>query len=280
MELFKGRRLIIATKHHKERVIAPILEKELSVSCFTDSSFDTDLLGSFSGEVKRESDALTTAKKKCLMAMEHNQCDLGIASEGSFGQHPSLFFVSADDEYLILIDKKNDLEIIVRELSTATNFNARSIRSLDALFEFAELIQFPSHALILKPSKDSNVDMIKGIENYDQLKTGFHKIMNSHGTVYAETDMRAMYNPSRMAVIKTATHKLIAKLKSTCPQCQTPGFDIAETKAGLPCDACGLPTSSVKLLIFQCLKCGYKDSRPPSHGKTFEDPMYCNFCNP
>lgn len=31
---------------------------------------------------------------------------LGIASEGSFGPHPSMFFISADDEFLIYMDKK------------------------------------------------------------------------------------------------------------------------------------------------------------------------------
>ena len=34
--MFKGRNLLIATKHEKEKVIAPILEKELGVKCFVD----------------------------------------------------------------------------------------------------------------------------------------------------------------------------------------------------------------------------------------------------
>jgi hypothetical protein len=32
------------------------------------------------------------------MAMKLN-CDLGVASEGSFGSHPSIFIASADDEF-------------------------------------------------------------------------------------------------------------------------------------------------------------------------------------
>jgi hypothetical protein len=31
---FRGRNLLIATKHEKEKAIAPILEKELGVKCF------------------------------------------------------------------------------------------------------------------------------------------------------------------------------------------------------------------------------------------------------
>lgn len=85
--MFEGRKLIIATMHQKETVIAPILEKALGVHCFIDQTFDTDLLGTFSGEVERKLDPIATAKEKCLRAMRANNCDLGIASEGSFGAH-------------------------------------------------------------------------------------------------------------------------------------------------------------------------------------------------
>ena len=120
--MFQDRKLIIVTKHEKEKAIAPFLEKSLGVSCFVNENFDTDILGTFTGEIERELDPIATARQKCLMAMELTNCDLGIASEGSFGPHPTIFFVSADDEFLIFIDKKNNLEIIARELSTATNF--------------------------------------------------------------------------------------------------------------------------------------------------------------
>jgi hypothetical protein len=56
--MFKGRKLIIATKHKKEIVIAPILEKGLGVKCFTDETFDTDRLGTFTGEIERKLDPI------------------------------------------------------------------------------------------------------------------------------------------------------------------------------------------------------------------------------
>ena len=76
--MFISRKLIIATKHKKESVIAPILEKELGVRCFTDETFDTDTLGTFTGEIERELDPIATARRKCLLAMELNNCDLGV----------------------------------------------------------------------------------------------------------------------------------------------------------------------------------------------------------
>jgi len=143
--MFIGRKLLIATKHEKEKVIAPIIEKELGVKCFVSSNFDTDELGTFTGEVERKDDPITTARNKCMLAMELANCDMAIASEGSFGPHPSIFFVPADDEFLLFIDKKNELEIIVRELSTETNFNAAEIKSEKALKEYANAAYFPSH---------------------------------------------------------------------------------------------------------------------------------------
>ena len=54
--MFEGRKLLIATKHKKEIVIAPILEKELGVTCFVAPDLDTDELGTFTGEVERRDD--------------------------------------------------------------------------------------------------------------------------------------------------------------------------------------------------------------------------------
>jgi hypothetical protein len=175
--MFENRKLIIATKHRKESVIAPILEKELGVRCFVDETFDTDLLGTFTGEVERQLDPISTAREKCLQAMKINDCELGIASEGSFGPHPSLFFVSADDEFLIFIDKKNNLEIIARELSTETNFNGKELKSENELLDFAQSIGFPAHGLILRQSKDDISEIHKGISDPEILKTTFKSVL-------------------------------------------------------------------------------------------------------
>jgi hypothetical protein len=278
--MFKERGLIIATKHQKEQVIAPILEKALGVNCFTDASFDTDTLGTFSGEVEREKDPLSTARIKCLKAMELNNCDLGIASEGSFGPHPSMVFASADDEFLIFIDKKNNLEIVVRELSTETNFNGRPIQNEQDLLDFANMVKFPSHGLILKPSETELTDMVKGITDLESLTQGFYSILDKHGSVFAETDMRALYNPSRMAVIEKATKKLIDKIQSLCPECKTPGFGVTDLRKGLPCELCGMPTQSTLSLIYTCEKCSFSTEELYPHHKQHEDAMYCDFCNP
>jgi hypothetical protein len=278
--MFQGRNLLIATKHEKEKVIVPILEKELGVNCFLISDLDTDELGTFTGEVERKDDLITTARKKFIMAMEMANCDLAIASEGSFGPHPAIFFVHSDDEFLLLLDKKNDLEICVRELSLLTNYNGSEIKTEDELKKFATNSNFPTHGLILRKSKNDLSFIVKGITNEVQLKHTFLNLINNFGTAYIETDMRAMYNPTRMAVIERAALKLVEKIKSKCPNCGTPGFGIIDTKEGLPCHHCYFPTQSTLSFIYSCQKCTYKKEEQYPNGKQTEDPMYCDICNP
>jgi hypothetical protein len=242
--MFEGRKLLIATKHQKETVIAPLFWGEFRNYCFTSDAFDTDSLGTFSGEIDRKEDALATVREKCIIANKVTDCDLVIASEGSFGAHPSIFFAQADEELIMLKDFKNDIEIVAREISMETNFNGKLITNEVDLLEFAEQINFPSHAIILKPEEKNFSKIVKGIIDKDVLLKSYNELKQDFNSVYAETDMRAMCNPTRMKVIEKATHKLIEKIKSLCPKCALPGFDVVSSKSGLPCENCSLPTRS------------------------------------
>ena len=103
--MFQGRKLLVATKHQKELIIGPILEKVLGVGVQLAQNIDTDAFGTFSGEIKRLDDALSTARQKCNAALANSHYDLAIASEGSFGPHPSYFFSYSDDEFFETLDK-------------------------------------------------------------------------------------------------------------------------------------------------------------------------------
>lgn len=279
-DLFYGRNILIATKHEKEKVIAPILEKYLGVKCIIDKTFDTDIFGTFTGEIDRIEDPISIARKKCMMAMEKNKCDLAISSEGSFGAHPSIFFSPADDEILMLVDKKNKLEIFSRELTTATNFNAKQISSHSGLISFAKEVKFPSHGLILRNSKADYSIIYKENNTWKILIENFNQIHQSNGGVYVETDMRAMNNPTRMKAIITATKKLAKKILSVCPECSTPGFSITDVVAGLPCELCHTPTRSALNYLYTCQKCNYQKTKKFRNKKKYEDAMYCDYCNP
>ncbi|MFV8332520.1 DUF6671 family protein [Flavobacterium sp. GSP14] len=278
--MFTGRKLLIATKHQKEIKIAPILEKELAVKCYTSDVFDTDLLGTFSGELQRKDDALTTLRNKCIGASIANNCDLILASEGSFGVHPSIFFANANVELVMLKDFKNDIEIVAREISMEANFNGKTIASEYELLAFAEQIQFPSHGIILRPAEKVYTKIHKGIVTHELLLQHYKELKAEFVSVYAETDMRALYNPTRMKVIEKATQNLIEKIKHLCPNCSTPGFDIVTAQAGLPCENCSLPTRSTLSYLYQCKKCNHTENKLYPRGIQFEDPTYCDNCNP
>lgn len=278
--MFQSRKLVIATMHGKETVITPILEKELGVQCIVSPALNTDRFGTFSGEVKREGDGLETARMKCYAAMDAAGCDLAVASEGSFGAHPIYFFAQADDEIVLFVDRKNGVEIWARELSTSTNFNGKDISSWDELLDFAETVSFPSHALILRESATGLSSIHKGIADKASLEVAFNQLIERHGSAYAETDMRAMHNPTRMNVIEQATTKLVGKILSVCPSCAWPGFGVTNHRPGLLCSDCGMPTQSTLSHIYNCASCGFSRELYHPKGKETEEPRYCDYCNP
>ena len=212
--------------------------------------------------------------------MEIANCEMAIASEGSFGPHPFIHIVPADEELLLFMDKKNDLEIIVRELSTETNFNAAEINSEKELKDFAHAAKFPSHGLIIRKHKEDYSEIKKGITDWESLMNAFYQFNKIDGKAYVESDMRAMYNPTRMKVIEKAALKLVEKINSLCPACQTPGFSVVDVKKGLPCERCGFSTQSTLSNIYTCSKCRLSKEEKYPNGLTKENPMYCDNCNP
>ncbi|MEB3336169.1 MAG: DUF6671 family protein, partial [Leptolyngbyaceae bacterium] len=110
--LFADRVAVIATMHHKETVIAPILEQELGVKAIVPQNFDTDALGTFTREIERPADQVSTARLKAEQALDLTGETLAIASEGSFGPHPQMPFVACNREIVLLLDRLNELEIV------------------------------------------------------------------------------------------------------------------------------------------------------------------------
>jgi len=280
IEIFRNRKLVIATKHKKEQAIQPLLEKSIEVDCVLPDSLDTDQLGTFSGEVERKLDPLQTARLKCEMAMEETGCDLAVASEGSFGQHPSIIFASADDEIVLLLDRKNNLEIIGRKISTDTNFGGKEVKTVEEGVKFAVDHGFPEHAMILRKRLNDSERIYKNINEQSDLINRLEEFLHDFESAWIETDMRAMYNPKRMNVIAQATDNLVDNIVNCCPTCDTPGFQVDEVESGLPCGLCTLPTRSTLAFKYKCSTCDFEERKYYPHGKEKEDPMYCDICNP
>lgn len=278
--MFEGRKIVIAPKHRKEKVIAPILIEQLGLDSFVAEGLDTDLFGTFTGEIERVAGPLEALRLKAERAIQLTGVDLAIASEGSFGPHPTAFFVPAGEELMLFVDKQNGIEILAKSISTETNFGSAVVESEEDLLVFADKSQFPSHALILSAADENDAVFVKGITSTDVLLSSFHAIRKRSKRVLVQTDMRALFNPTRMKNIALACHVLMKNIKSVCPVCSTPGFNVADVRSGLPCSLCGNPTKSTLAHQYVCKKCGQEEIRYYPNLKLEEEPTFCDYCNP
>jgi len=273
---------VLTTKHSKSIAIAPPFRDRLGAHIL-EHARDTDLLGTFSGEVERAGTAFECARRKCEWSLDELGCDYGLASEGSFGPHPSVPFLSCDLEILYFIDRKRDFHLFLSHLSPRTNYWMQALDSMDTLREFAEKIMFPAHALIVRPNLGAKTSLIfKGINSHEFLEDAFQQSLkhSTDGKVWVETDMRAHMNPSRMAVIGEVADKLARQLAANCPRCHSPGWGVVRTAKGLECSWCGLPTELLKEEIFGCAKCHFEEIAGRSDGLKRADPSRCPNCNP
>jgi hypothetical protein len=279
MNWFANRTLIIATQHGKEKVVAPLLGEAFSLRCVVPDQINTDLLGTFSGEIERQQSPLDTARLKGQDAARLSKADLVISSEGSFGPHPNLYFLPCNQELLLLQDLRHGFEISVSELSTDTNYAGEEVKNQNELLSFAKRIGFPQHAIILKDCAVDFVHCIKGICDEMSLINAYKSMHDQFGSVYAETDMRALYNPKRMQVIKLACEKLVQRMQNCCPRCSLPGFGVISYTPGLPCSWCGNPTSLPHKQELCCPHCSFSTVQDCVQDLV-ADPGYCSICNP
>lgn len=275
--------------HRKEEVIAPLLEHELGIQVRLPSAFaidfNTDRFGTFTRDVKRPADQLQTARLKIQTVLDATGQTLGIASEGAFGPHPALPYLPCNREMVVFVDRLYDLEIVGQVVSTQTNYRQQQVSTYAQALEFAYSIGFPDHGLVVIASSEADgqthsQSVIKGITTEEQLREAMQWALTQANPVQVETDMRAMYNPTRMQVIAQATQELLKLIQSTCPACNLPGFSILEQKPGLPCQLCYLPTPLVRSVIYQCQTCDFQREDEFPKGVQTADPTYCPYCNP
>ena len=269
----------LGSQHQKELAIAKVLADDLGIHLMA-VSWDTDTLGTFSGEIKREKSVRDTLRAKAERTHEICKKDLIIVSEGSFGPHPHMPFVNSNHEMLLFKDFARQREIFAETISLKTNIDEIEVENFNDARKFLKSAQFGSHGMIIADQKVNPLFIQKGITSLVELKRVFHQIRKDHPKVYITADMRAHMNPKRMKVIRQAAKELVKKLKSLCPKCGCPGWDVKDYIEGLPCSACGGPSTTIKELIYKCSECKYKEIKPRPDKKAFIDPFHCNYCNP
>lgn len=270
----------LASMHQKEKALGDAFKKFLGCK-IVPAQINTDLLGTFTGEIERTLTPAACAREKCYRGLELEKGTLGVANEGSFCPHPEIPFIPADFEILFFADRTLGFELMLSKVSAETNFSAQSIQNNDELFSFAKKALFPSHALILRPQNTKDPDLIfKGIKDAEELHRIFQQCseISKDGLVWVETDMRAHMNPTRMKVIEELAYEMVTRLTIPCPSCQIPGWGIVKHVRGLPCKECQMPTTLVKSEVYGCCQCKYEEILDKQ--KAWADPGHCPFCNP
>ncbi|WP_259731067.1 DUF6671 family protein [Synechococcus sp. CS-1325] len=279
----RGRPVSLATRHGKEKVIARPFRLGLGVELVLAAGFDTDSLGTFSGERPRQDDAETTCRLKAEAGMAETGLDLGLASEGSFGPHPALPFLPLTIEWMTWVDQAQGQVITERLVGCRTNFDHCTADAGTDLDPWLERIGFPAHAVIVRPQwPGAEPHLCKGITGVPELRRAIIAAASASadGLALVETDMRAHRNPTRMAAIRRLAFRLVRRIATPCPACGAPGWGKVDVVAGLPCSWCDSPTEWIQHEIFGCPSCPHTEPRPRSDGLSQADPQHCPLCNP
>ena len=273
---YRGVIAALTTKHEKEKVLGPALARiGISLRVFP---FDTDKLGTFSGEVARPAGQRETVLQKARIGMSTSGLAYGIASEGSVGADPKIPFINSDIEAIAWIDDELGFEIVEFYRSIEIVAVQEKVRPDDDLELLLKKSDFPTHALIVRPETFPG-SVFKGIREYSELEKAIKQVANENeGLAIVESDLRAHMSPSRMRNISRAIEQLARRLETICKDCQTPGFGTVDFLKGANCDLCGeLVHDAIVGKKYGCVKCEYTEEEIEKSTITAAN---CPRCNP
>lgn len=272
--------ILLTTKHNKFASIAPAFQEQLEMTVVEHVS-DTDLLGTFSGEIERTLTAGQSAIAKAKIGLLETGKTLGLASEGTIGADSGIGFLNSDIEILALVDLDRGIEILERFRSfeiTATRIIARPGENLEEFFRQAD---FPNHRLIARPNKSLSRVAIKGLATVTEVQeaVSFCSSESQDGLVVIESDLRAIHSPSRQKNIAQVSRLLAARVLAQCPSCKSPGWGKVDIERGLPCSDCQTESEiAVRREIYGCVSCQRRE--PGEQLAKFASPSQCQLCNP
>lgn len=276
---YSGKTILLATQHKKEEAIAPVFKEHLQCNVWVPNDFDTDQFGTFSGEIARTGNQYEAMIFKAKQAAEKYQYDYVVSSEGSFGPHPTLYFVPGAIEMLAFLDIKNDITIVETLVTQETNFAHCDITAMEEPSEFLKSIDFPSHGVIVRDLISKQI-IAKGIQQREVLQQVIQQGFQNTKQIRIETDMRAHMNPTRMKIISSLANKLVKRIATCCPSCNTAGFGKISLSGNLCCEACGTLTELYKEKVLNCVKCEFKSYLAREDGLLQASQKYCPYCNP
>lgn len=274
-------RVALATLHGKADPLGPPLAA-IGLELVT-IAVDTDVLGTFSGEVERKLGPRETVLAKARLGMQASGLPLGIATEASFGPDPVHGFLPWHHEVLGFVDEIHGQVLLLEESSHDTNWQSMAVADPAAAERLLVSSGFPEHALLVRPNQPREGQPVtKGLSDRDRVNQAIREMAacSGDGLARIETDMRAHMNPSRRRLLRRLGERLATRLASPCPSCGAPGFGLVRSLPGLPCSDCGIPTGLMRGEIHGCAACGHASEQARADGLSAADPGACPACNP
>jgi hypothetical protein len=281
---YAGQRAVLATMHGKEAAISAVLFDRLGLVVGTAQNLDTDVLGTFTGEVPRTGTIRETAIAKARLGMASTGLPVGIASEGSYGPHPYFPLVAGGIELMVLVDDVREIVVSEYLIEDSPVFDHVFAHPNDELGAFLDRTGFPDHALIVKAAEAgvAGGPVYKGLRGKKALALAISQCAehSRDGRALIQTDMRAHMNPTRMATLRRLAAIFAERVATPCPACAMPGYGLVDVETGLPCEACGTPSIMVRHQVFGCVACEHRERRPRIDRRSHADPGHCPICNP
>jgi hypothetical protein len=270
---------VLATKHDKLPLIGPAMYAQVRLTVDA-VDLDTDVLGTFTGDIARTGSPWETAVAKARLGMAATGCSIGIASEGSIGPDPTVPFVVSAVELVVFVD--DELGIVVADTERGFDIVAvgADVAPGDDVGDLLRRGEFPDHALSVRPSAGGGVPAFTGVRNRNDLERSIQvcAAVSSDGLARIETDLRAHCCPSRRPIIERAAGRLAARLAACCPECATPGWGVVGVELGVDCNWCGSEVALPRADVSGCVSCSA--TRIVARERTGADPRYCDWCNP
>jgi hypothetical protein len=275
-----GRSAVLTSKHKKLEHFRPIFQSQIGISV-SEISLDTDLLGTFSGEIERLDPPRETAIKKATMGMEATGITLGIASEGAIGPDPIIPWVQSNYELALFLDSESGL--VISESITSPEIVAATIkvRMGDDLEDFLRRADFPRHHLIVRSEMNPDAQIFKGVADLPSLIMAIKSCAQESPSRIAniESDFRALHSPSRQLNIERVARRLSQRIATLCPGCNLPGWGRVDYLKGVECNQCGdLNDQIISQEILGCSRCDFRELGEVINSQITPD--RCSSCNP
>ena len=269
----------MGTMHGKEHQLAPVFAAELGAQVVAPAGIDTDQFGTFAGEVTRMHTPQAAASAKARLAMDTAKVPYGLASEASYNTWYGTLVMH--EEILLFIDDTRGIEVVEGVNTPGAPGSPQLVDGVSKAAAAVRAFGFPAQGALVKAIVEGDVRVFgKGITDMATLTKVVEAALAAADAhqVWVEPDLRAHHNPSRREVLTTLARRLAQRLATTCPACQCPGHGKIAVNTGLPCQACGCPTSLIAADVYGCASCAQRDVI--ARAADAAEPRFCHRCNP